>query len=393
MSTTRVATANAAIPIETKIGQLIMAGVHGAESTDDARYLINELRIGNFILMGRNIQRPAQVLALTQGLQQLAISELGIPALIGTDQEGGFVQRLESTTGFLPMPDAATVGASRHPDAIRAYARAVGEELQAVGVNVDFAPVLDVNTNPDNPVIGRKGRSFGPTPEQVIETAIPFMLGLRDADVMAGCKHFPGHGGTTQDSHVSLPAIASDRASLDATELPPFRAAIAEGIEFVMPAHVAYEALDPSGMPASVSEPILTGLLRQELGYDGVIISDDLTMNGILERFPAGEAAVRVIEAGADLVLCVRMLPLWEGGTPVTVEEIHTALHDAVTSGRLPEARIDQSFNRIMRLKNSRALGPASGQGLDRIRGAEHFHALARVLDEVANRREEAAQP
>lgn len=387
------ATANVsptAIPIETKIGQLIMAGVHGTECADDARYLIGELRVGNIILMGRNIERPAQVLALTRGLQALAMSQLGIPALIGTDQEGGYVQRMDSTSGFLPMPDAATVGTSANPDAIRAYGRAVGEELQAVGVNVDFAPVLDVNTNPDNPVIGRKGRSFGASPEQVIETAIPFMLGLRDASVMAGCKHFPGHGGTSEDSHVSLPVIRSDRASLDAIELAPFRAAIAHGIEFIMPAHVVYEALDPSGMPASVSGPILTGLLRDELGYEGVIVSDDLTMNGILERFPAGEAAVRVIEAGADLVLCVRMLPLWEGGTPVTVEEIHGALLEAVRSGRLSEERIDASFNRITALKTRHRIGPADGEGLHRVRSADHFRALARLFDEVANHSERA---
>jgi len=378
--------------LEIKIGQMIMAGVKGTTPGDDARHIVADLRIGNVILMGRNIANPAQVLALTRELQELAIGELGIPALIGTDQEGGIVQRLDSAGGFLPMPDAKTIGSSRNPEAIRAYGLAAGEELAAVGINLDFAPVLDVNSNPENPVIGARGRTFGDTADDVIETAIPFMLGLRDAGVMACAKHFPGHGNTTEDSHLVLPFQPDDRASLDRVEIPPFREAIAQGIEMIMPAHVTYPALDPSGLPATVSKPIVTGLLRDELGFQGVIVTDDFNMQGIIANFTSGEAAVRAVEAGADMILCVRM---WEfdGGDPQAAEKIRAALLDAVQSGRLSTDRIDASFNRIVALKTSRQIGPADGSGLDRIRGAEHFRALSRVLDEVAKGRQEAGHP
>ncbi len=383
---------DADLALQIKIGQLIMAGVIGTELTDDARHIITDLHIGNIILMGRNVDSPEQILSLTQDVQQLSLASNGYAALIGTDQEGGLVQRLNSASGFLPMPDAKTVGASLCPDAIRAYGQTVGEELNAVGVNVAFAPVLDVNSNPDNPVIGGLGRAFGATPEEVIQTAIPFMLGLHDAGVMAAGKHFPGHGSTTEDSHQALPFVTEDAATLQSVDLPPFQAAIDQGIDFIMPAHVTYEALDPSGMPATVSAPILTDLLRGELGYQGVIVTDDLGMQGIRELFGAGEAAVRAIEAGADLVLCVRMT-ITGACAPEDVEEIHSALLDAAQSGRLSMERIDQSLNRILSLKATYQVGPADGAGLDAIRGSAHFHALAWVLEEVANRRQEAGQP
>jgi beta-N-acetylhexosaminidase len=380
------------IPLEVKIGQLIMAGVEGTTLTDDARHVIGDLHVGNVILMGRNVDSPAQVLALTRDLQGLAVAENGIPALIGTDQEGGLVQRLNSASGFTLMPDAKTIGASLCPEAIRRYGRAVGEELKAVGVNLAFAPVLDVNDNPTNPVIGSLGRSFGPTPPDVEQTAVPFMLGLHDVGVMATGKHFPGHGSTTEDSHNALPFVTKDRASLEAIELPPFQTAIDQGIDLIMPAHVTYEALDPSGLPATVSHPIQTGILREQLGFRGVIVTDDLGMEGIVALFPSGEAAVRAIEAGADMVLCVRM-DLSGACAPDVIEEIHASLHEAVRSGRLSIERIDESFNRILALKARYQVGPASGDGLTRIQGTEHFRALAGVLNEVANRREEAGLP
>jgi beta-N-acetylhexosaminidase len=332
------------------------------------------------------------VLALTTALQALAIAKNGIPALIGTDQEGGLVQRLNSAGGFMVMPDAKTVGASLCPEAMRRYGRAVGEEMKAVGVNLAFAPVLDVNDNPENPVIGSLGRSFGISPSNVEETAVPFMLGLHDAGVIATGKHFPGHGSTTEDSHNALPFVTKDRAALEAVELPPFQTAIEQGIDLIMPAHVTYEALDPSGLPATVSRPIQTDLLRGELGFRGVIVTDDLGMEGIVALFPSGEAAVRAIEAGADMVLCVRM-ELSGACAPETIDEIHAALHKAVRSGRLSLERIDESFDRILALKAKYRVGPVTSDGLPSIQGAEHFRALAGVLEAVANRREEEGRP
>jgi beta-N-acetylhexosaminidase len=281
------------ISLEIKIGQLIMAGIAGMSVGDDGRYLIEELRIGNVILMGRNVESPRQVLTLTTDFS-VAPSPPPPPP---------------PGAGYTPMPNAATVGLCWRPEAIRRYARAVGEELRAVGIHAAFAPVLDVNDNPNNPVIGRLNRSFGPTPRQVERAAIPFLEGLHDAGVMAGGKHFPGHGSTSKDSHYSLPFVVKDREELATTELPPFRQAIDAGIDLLLTAHVTYPALDPSGDPATISAPILGGLLRQALGFAGVIVTDGLEMDGISKLMPLDEAAVRAVEAGVDVVLCVRQQP------------------------------------------------------------------------------------
>jgi beta-N-acetylhexosaminidase len=362
-------------PIEVKIGQLVMAGIPGPTVAADARHLIRDLHVGNVILMGRNVESPAQVLALTRDLQELALAAHGLPLLIATDQEGGQVQRLNTAAGFLGLPSAAAVGACRSPEAIRRYARAAGEEMHAVGVNVAFAPVLDVADNPNNPVIGRRGRSFGSTPQAVAAAAIPFIRGLRDAGVLATAKHFPGHGSTTQDSHRSLPTVAKDRAALAEVELPPFQRAIVDGIDLILTAHVTYPALDPAGTPATLSRPTLDDLLRRDLGFPGLIVTDDLEMAGIARLVPPAEAAVCAIEAGADLVLCVRKRPSLRRSD--VVESIVSALREAVRVGRLSPERIDESFRRIVELKTRHALGPPTGDDLDRIGGADHRRALA----------------
>jgi beta-N-acetylhexosaminidase len=235
---TPVADGVASMPLEVKIGQLILAGVEDETVGDDSRHIIDDLHIGNIILMGRNFDSPQQVLQLTQDLQQLAMSANGVPLLIGSDQEGGLVQRANYYAGFTPMPPAQLVGSAQDPVLVEQYGQMVGEELRAVGINVDFAPVLDVNDNPTNPVIGALGRSFGTTPELVEESALPFIVGLHAAGVIATGKHFPGHGSTTTDSHKALPFVDKDRAALDAVDIAPFRAAIDSGIDAIMPAHV-----------------------------------------------------------------------------------------------------------------------------------------------------------
>ena len=188
---------------------------------------------------------------------------------------------------------------------MRAYGRLVGEELAAVGVNLDLAPVLDVNDNPANPVIGN--RAFGTTPDQVERAALAYLAGLHDAAVAGTGKHFPGHGNTSTDSHLAQPYVEKDRADLDAVELRPFRAAIAIGIDAIMLAHVSYPALDPSDRPATISAPIATCLLRGELGFDGLIVTDDMGMEGITALYAPEEAAVQAVIAGADVVLCARL--------------------------------------------------------------------------------------
>jgi beta-N-acetylhexosaminidase len=378
------------MPLEVKIGQLILAGVEDETVGDDSRHIIDDLHVGNIILMGRNFDSPQQVLRLTQDLQDLAMSANGVPLLIGTDQEGGLVQRANYYAGFTPMPPAQLVGSARDADLAEQYGRIVGEELRAIGIGIDFAPVLDVNDNPTNPVIGALGRSFGTTPELVDESALPFIAGLHAAGVMATGKHFPGHGSTTTDSHNALPFVDKDRAALDAVDIAPFRAAIESRIDAIMPAHVVYQALDPSGLPATLSEPILTGLLREELGFTGIIITDDLGMDGIMQIAPPEESGVRAIFAGADMLTCVRMTTAG-ACQPEMIEQLHEGLMTAATDGRLPIERIDASVRRILALKTKYDVGPASGDDLNSIQSPEHFRIVGAIYEAVADRRQEEA--
>lgn len=385
-----MADAVAGMPLEIKIGQMIVAGVQDATLGADSRHIIEELHIGNIIFMGRNVESPEQVLRLTRDLQALALRANGVPLLIGTDQEGGLVQRANYYAGFTPMPPAALVGTAHDPVLAEHYGRMVGEELHAVRINIAFAPVLDVNENPTNPVIGALGRSFGETPERVEASALPFIAGLHAAGVMATGKHFPGHGTTTTDSHHALPVVDKDRAALEAVELAPFRAAIATGIDAIMPAHVVYPALDPSGLPATLSEPILTELLREELRFTGVIVTDDLGMDGILQIAPPEASGVRAVLAGADLVTCVRMTTAG-ACQPEMIEDLHQGLMAAAENGTVPMARIDESVRRILALKTQYDVGPAAGNQVDIIQNPAHFRIIAALYEAVADRREQQA--
>jgi beta-N-acetylhexosaminidase len=205
---------------------------------------------------------------------------------------------------------------------------------------------------------------------------------------MATGKHFPGHGSTTTDSHNALPFVDKDRAALDAVDIAPFRAAIDSGIDAIMPAHVVYEALDPSGLPATLSAPILTGLLREELGFSGVIVTDDLGMEGIMQIAPPEESGVRAILAGADLLTCVRMTTVG-ACQPEMIEQLHEGLMTAARDGRLPMERIDQSVRRILDLKTRYGVGPASSDDLDVIQSPDHFRIIAAIYEAVADRRDQ----
>lgn len=374
------------LPVEVKVGQLIVSGVTDAEIGDDSRHIIEDLHIGNVILMGRNFDSPEQVLQLTQDLQALAMSANGVPLLIGTDQEGGLVQRANYYAGFTPMPPAELAGAAEDPALMERYGQMVGTELAAVGVNVDFAPVLDVNDNPANPVIGALGRSFGPTPAAVEASALPFFAGLEAAGVIAVGKHFPGHGSTTTDSHLDLPFVEKDLADLEAVDIAPFAAAVEAGIPAIMPAHVVYDALDPD-LPATLSAPIQTGLLRDRLGFEGVIVTDDLGMAGIMQIAPPEESGVRAILAGADLLICVRM-DITGACQPDMIEQLHGGLVAAVEDGTLSEERLDESVRRILALKAEYAAGPASGDTLDLIQSPDHLRVIADIYAAVAARKE-----
>ena len=321
-----------------KIGQMLLLGWMTDPQADA---LVTEFAAGGVILMGRNIGTPAETSARIAHLQALA-QESGLPPLfVAVDQEGGRVQRL-GPPRYAARPSQRKIGASPDPaTAARQTAHGIGSELRALGFNWDFAPVLDVDSNPQNPVIG--ARSYSPNPDTVAALGVAAVYGFQaDAGILACGKHFPGHGDTETDSHFALPTIRRSRAALDAVELVPFRAAIDAGLAAMMTAHILFPTLDPD-LPATLSPAILTGLLRQELGFSGLIITDDLEMRGVADHWGAPEAAVLAVLAGADLLLCCHA---WE-----TQRAIHAALTTAVQTGRLIESRLDQSLARIAAAK------------------------------------------
>lgn len=273
-------------------------GFDGHEVSADAKSLLRE-GVRNVILFTRNGEGQDHLRSLTSAIQDHACA----PVLISVDHEGGRVQRFRA--GFTEIPPMRRVGAA--PSLVEACAAAretahvIARELAAVGIHLDYAPVVDVDTNPANPVIA--DRAFSRDPAVVAACGSAFIAALQAGGVAACAKHFPGHGDTSQDSHLELPRLAHGMERLRSVELPPFRAASAAGVAFIMTAHVLFEAIDPL-VPATMSRRVLTDLLRGEIGFDGVIITDCLEMQAIADRFDVGDAAVAAIEAGADLVLC-----------------------------------------------------------------------------------------
>lgn len=323
------------------IGKILVFGwqedtVPGAPVAAHARELIEELYCGGLILMGRNVRPPRDMERYTQNLQSLATKEGASPLFLAVDQEGGRVNRLNPPE-YTRQPALQKIGATGDTENARHAAAATGRELKAVGINWNFAPVLDVNSNPKNPVIG--DRSFADDPEMCARLGRAAIQGYQDdAGILACGKHFPGHGDTDVDSHLGLPRISHDRKRLESVELVPFRAAIAGDIAAIMTSHILFSALDPI-FPATLSSKILTGLLRKELRFSGLIVTDCLEMKGVTEGWGSAEAAVLSVLAGADLLLCCHTL--------TTQRTIRDALVEAVTSGRIPLERIEDSAGRI----------------------------------------------
>jgi beta-N-acetylhexosaminidase len=317
------------------VGQLCMIGFEGTEVTPDLRAWMREYRPGGIILFSRNLVDPVQIAHLTNDLQALAGD---IPLLISIDQEGGRVSRLPS--GFTIFPPAATVAQPGSTDLAYQAAAVTAKELRAVGINMNMAPVLDIHSNPSNPIIG--DRAFGTEPEQVCLMGAATLAGLHDHRVLACGKHFPGHGDTSTDSHVELPVVHATRERLINVELKPFQYAITHGLQAMMTAHVHYPALDPIN-PATLSSIILTDMLRQQMGFSGVILSDDLEMGAIVNHSAVGEAAVRSLQAGVDMLLVCKTRALETD----TIEAVCRALE----SHELDKGRLEASLARIASVK------------------------------------------
>lgn len=338
---TAVDRAVASLSLREKIGQMIMPGMPVTELTPALETMLRDVRPGGFILFAANIETPDQVRRLVTDLH----ATVGVPLLIATDQEGGVVRRVVPTAAMpaTAIPAAARVGAVGDPRLAVDLARVVARELRSLGIRMNFAPVADVLTNENNPVIG--SRAFGSNPETVAEMVAATVRGLQSEGVSAVAKHFPGHGDTVQDSHQEAAYLPHGLDRLRRVELVPFVEAIDAGVDAIMTGHITVPAVSRSALPATLDPTIVTGLLRERLGFNGVIVSDSLTMAAVTRYYEPQEVAVRAVEAGVDILL--------RPGRPRVVQD---ALLEAVADGRIPESRIDQSVRRILRLKVERGL-------------------------------------
>ncbi|MFD4729029.1 glycoside hydrolase family 3 protein [Streptomyces seoulensis] len=379
----------ARMTLEEKAGQLFVSRIYGHSATAPdqadidanlaelgvrtADELIERYRVGGIIYFtwAHNTRDPHQIADLSNGIQRSSLTRpRGLPMLIATDQEHGAVCRIGKPATLLPGAMALAAGRSRTD--VRTTGRISGTELRAMGVNQDYAPDADVNINPANPVIGV--RSFGADPALVGALVAAEVKGYQAAGVAATAKHFPGHGDTAVDSHTGLPVITHSREQWDTLDAVPFRAAVAAGIDSVMTAHIQFPALDPSGDPATLSHPIVTGILRGELGYDGVIITDSLGMEGVRTKYGDDRVPVLALKAGVDQLL-----------NPPSMEVAYNAVLAAVRNGELTEARIEESVLRILRMKARLGLfqgARVTRAGVDRTVGSkQHLAAADRIAD------------
>ena len=329
--------------IDEKIGQLFQIRISGDVVTDDIKETITSKHLGGIIYFqyNGNLDDPVRSATMSNELQECAMGTdgKGIPLFLSMDQEGGLVTRI---TGGAQGPGNMGIGASRSTSLAQLTGRTFGSEIRAVGANMDLAPVLDVNDNPANPVIGV--RSFGEKPDIVSPLGQAYIKGLHNMGVIATGKHFPGHGDTNTDSHTGLPIVTYDFNTLDTIHARPFREAIANGLDSIMTAHIVVTCLDPDH-PATLSPQVITGYLRGNLGFDGVVMTDSMGMAGITSGYGNAQAAVLAIQAGVDLM-----------SLPPDLDTAWNAIKTAVTNGDISEDRINQSVARLLKLKHKYGL-------------------------------------
>lgn len=365
----------ASMTLDEKVGQLIVPAMVGmflgqdSEPFQQARRDITQFHVGGYHMLGEvNIlHEPAGVALLINHLQELA----KVPLWITADFEGGVGLRY---IGATRLPRAMAMGATANPELAYQAGRITAEEARALGVQVNFYPVVDVNNNARNPIINI--RSFGGDPQLVARMARAYIRGSQEHGELATAKHFPGHGDTSTDSHLELPVIDVDRARLNAIELPPFQAAVEEGVGAVMSAHIALPRIETENLPATLSPKMLTGVLRGEFKFGGVIFTDAMNMRGVAAHYPEGEAAVRAVKAGADVVLY-----------PPSVEQAFVALKRAVQSNEIKESRIDESVRRILTAKARLGLDRqrlVDIDKLDRVLGSSEHQRTAQQIIENA---------
>jgi beta-N-acetylhexosaminidase len=371
------------VELRKKIGQLFMVGFDALEANEHIARMIREQHIGGVILFRRNVHTPEQLSALTRQLQEINAEVSTEPLLIAIDQEGGMVMRIEQ--GVTPLPSAMAYQQAGSIEDCESLNFVNGDELRQMGINMNLAPVLDVNNNPLNPVIGV--RAFGEDADTVSKYGIAAMRGMRRAGVIATGKHFPGHGDTSTDTHYDMASVPHDLARLQAVELAPFKAAIDSGIDAIMTAHVMFPAIEPDpAIPATLSKAVLTDLLRKKMGFDGTVISDCLEMAAISEGIGVAKGAIATLQAGADIVLVSHR--------PERQLAAIEAVVQAAERGEISVAQIDEAVTRVRRLKQSAAVSQWRERSLA-LNGLMKPEALAlsRRVQKAALRIEGAFRP
>ncbi|WDV08596.1 beta-N-acetylhexosaminidase [Lysinibacillus irui] len=337
--------------LDEKIGQMMFAGVSGTTLQQETTSLIHDYKVGGLILYGNNLDTPQQTVTLMNALMAANVNNQ-LPLFLGTDQEGGKVVRLPGP--LKNFPTNQRIGDINQSSLSFAVGQLLGEQLKAFGFNLDFAPVLDVNSNPNNPIIG--DRSFSNDPDIVSKLGIETMKGLESKQVIPVVKHFPGHGDTAVDSHLELPKVTKSLDDLNQLELVPFKAAIDNGADVVMVAHILLPKIDPQ-YPSSMSKDVITGMLREQLDFDGVVMTDDMTMKAITNHFDIGRAAVDSVKAGSDVILIAHEY--------ANVTAAIQAVKAAVNKGEITEDRIDDSVRRIIALKQKYQLANQPVKAVD----------------------------
>jgi beta-N-acetylhexosaminidase len=354
-----------------RVGRRLMVGFEGPTASADVKALIRDFAVGQVILFSRNVEDPEQTAELVRELQATARSAgHDRPLLIAVDQEGGRVARLKAP--WTAWPPLRALGRAGDETMARRMGEALAAELRACGIALDFAPVVDVDTNAANPVIG--DRSFGADPDLVGRLGAAMILGLQEGSVAACAKHFPGHGDTEVDSHLELPVVGHPRSRLDEVELRPFRLAIQAGVAAVMTGHVLVRELDPE-VPATLSARVVGGLLRDELGYDRAVVADDLEMKAVAKRWRPADSAVQAARAGCDILPFCR-----DHEAQVEAAE---GLIRAVEDGAITFREMEQTERRLARLEELVLTGYRDPDPREArlVAGREEHRALA---DEIA---------
>ena len=345
-----------------RAGQRILIGFQGTSVNDDLKRVVREIQPAGFVLFRRNVEEPEQVLELNRELTSLCPA--AFPPLLAVDQEGGRVQRVKAPATVWPPMRA--VGAARTLTA--KVSHALARELRSMGFNLNFAPVADVDSNADNPVIG--DRSFGRSAEEVGLQVASFIQGMQSEGVIACAKHFPGHGDTNTDSHLTLPVVEKELPDLEGVELPPFRAAVQAGVGSIMTAHVVFPALDED-RPATLSDKVLRPLLRQGLGFEGIVFSDDMEMKAVHGRYGLTQQLDWGVRAGVDIFLCCKE-------TELQVEAFETLVR-LQEEDPVFERLLEDSDKRLLQLRERFFLGERKAPGLDVLGTMAHRILAERV--------------